>query len=85
MKGKIIIEGHGDRAFSIEMQVKKISLFEKITLLDNLVKVFEMTDEEREMVAITIHEGGVEAICGHGPTVITMDTDTYNKLRKGEE
>lgn len=85
MKGKIIIEGHGDQMFSIEMRMENITQFQKILILDNLAKVLQLTKEERMMVAITIGEGGVEAICGHGPTTISMDADTYDKLRKGEE
>ena len=85
MKGKIIIEGHGDQMFSIEMRMENVTQFQKILILDNLAKVLQLTKEERMMVAITIGEGGVEAICGHGPTTISMDTDTYDKLRKGKE
>lgn len=85
MKGKIIIEGHGDQMFSIEMRMENVTQFQKILILDNLAKVLQLTKEERMMVAITSGEGGVEAICGHGPTTISMDTDTYDKLRKGKE
>ena len=85
MKGKIIIEGHGDQMFSIEMRMENVTQFQKILILDNLAKVLQLTKEERMMVAITIGEGGVEAICGHGPTTISRDTDTDDKLRKGKE
>lgn len=85
MKGTIKIEANGRSDLSIEMNMRSISMLDRLVIIDALANAFELNKEDRTIFGATIAVGGLKEVAGKGPDIVKIDMGLLDKFRRESE
>ena len=82
MKGKILIESSMPGMVEIAKEIDDVSWIDKMVIFDALCNIFELSEEDRQEIGVMIRLGGLGAITGKHPVVVTIDADMIDEIRE---